>query len=131
MNHQAVNQLTTMIHVPTICSVQNNNWPLHPTCCQTSFSVPVSLQVGDREQQDGDPDLLGLAKAAILSDSLFLYPQDLHIPSAVPVSLPIPLGPLSSQLNAIAKAVIHRRHEHTDNKHGKNMLHLTFVHTTA
>lgn len=110
----------------------NNNRPLHPTCCQTSFSVPVSLQVGDREQQDGDPDLLGLATAAILSDTLFSYPQDLHIPSAVPVSLPIPLGPLSSQLNVIAKAVIHRRHECTDNKHGKNTLHLiSVVHATA
>ena len=120
-----------MIHVPTICRVQNYNWPLHPTCSQTLFAVPVSLQVGDREQQDGDPDLLGLATAAILSDSLFSYPQDLHIPSAVPVSLPIPLGPSSSQLNAIAKAVIHRRHEHTDNKHVKNTLHLTLVHATS
>jgi hypothetical protein len=91
------------------------------------FSVPVSLQVGDKEQQDGDPDLLGLATAAILSDSLFSYPQDSHIPSAVPVSLPIPLGPSSSRLNAIAKAVIHGRHEHADNTHGKSTLHLTSV----
>ena len=131
MNHQVVNQLTTMIHVPTICRVQKKQALTPYLLSNIVLSPSFSSSWWQRTARWWSRSPWPCHSSHTFWYTVFISTRLTHSFSCFCVT-PNSSRSLSSQLNVIAKAVIHRRHECTDNKHGKNTLHLiSVVHATA